>query len=91
MKTTARVLSLIVFAALLVGCGRTDRTSNSDPISDQASDRNPAPPPATAPGAQGTAPATGADSTGRPSDASGGTTGAGAGSGTSGTAMPPAK
>jgi hypothetical protein len=87
-----RLLPSLLAVAALCGCGRTDKSNNSDPISSHnastahgtkaVTERPPQP------GAQGTAPTTGTDSAGRPSDASGGTTGAGAGSGTSGTATP---
>ena len=98
MKTnTSRAVAVGVALALMAGvsgCGRSDTRVNSDPGPGRTGaagggqqtvvpDPNNATPPKG-----GTNPAVGTDSTGRPSDASGGTTAAGAGSGTSGTALP---
>ena len=83
-------LLLVAVALVLAGCGRGEKV-NSDPgpgapsraSGGAASVR--VDPNRAAPEGKGTDPTTGKDSTGRPSDASGGTTAAGAGSGTSGT------
>jgi hypothetical protein len=77
----------------LAGCGRDTRV-NSDPGTGRTSSADSGEatvqpdPNQAAPAKGGTHPSTGTDSTGRPGDASGGTTAAGAGSGTSGTADP---
>lgn len=81
---------LIVLTVASVGCGRKDTRVNSDPGPGKPSradggDRAVRPDPNQATPPSGKDANVGTDSTGRPSDASGGTTGAGAGSGTTGT------
>src|SRR5215207_2642414 len=89
--TQALVLMLVI---VLAGCGRTDTRVNSDPGPGRPSSADggdkavrPSDPNKASP-APSTKKDTGTDSTGRPSDSSGGTVNAGAGSGTSGTAEP---
>jgi hypothetical protein len=84
--TRAIAPAVAALTLALAGCARDTRV-NSDPGPGKpsaADGGDAAVKPASGPAA--TTPATGTDSTGRPSDASGGTTGAGTGSKTSGTA-----
>jgi hypothetical protein len=87
-------LTVVVLVLFLSGCGRSDTRVNSDPGPGRPSradgdDKAVRPDPNNAtPSTRSSDPTTGTDSTGRPSSASGGATAAGAGSGTSGTAIP---
>ena len=77
-KLVLPVIAGCLALGISAGCSRTDPRENSNPHPQGALDKNQQPKsaPATPPPADAK---TGTDSTGRPSDASGGTTGADAG------------